>query len=674
MAYNAQKGSAKAHMITAFIEATILTATSIELWTIAVQGFVNSVVHGGDGLAAALFGRLAERLPLIDPGWGLPLTGIDALRDGFYGGFMLASYALIACTVLLAIGIPAIRESAKRDDGTWNGPKRSKAIEGGARLERSKRAIRKATGSWKGESPAEDAGLAVGYIDGGFRIIGFVNAQVFGAVGSGKSRRVLIPTIANLIASKASMLVLDPKDELRFFTERYARKHGYRVLSLRLSDPARSPETYNPLSRAMGLAKHASDPCAIDDAIAEIATVASFVCPDSLHASNPYWTESARALFEGLALYMAMDASLDDSQKNLSTISALLTLIDEDGVTPLARIRSIARDLPITHPAKGKLSQIAGAPDETAESVISTLTAKLNSYADERISKALWDSSFELEELESPKTIMYVSFTNASGSYGAVVSTLVTQAISRLMAAAGGHGGRLRNDVYLIFEELAQTERMEKLAIDGNLFRSCGIHLLIVLQDRALLLARNYSDAEVRSILSTADDTLVLSVNDYASAEELSKRIGSYYAESRSESRSRSTHGAEPLRSASSSSGQSVGVMRVPLLPPEDLLAWDRSCGNLLIRKSGVYAIPSPDLSETFLNTELGRTGSEDEVNAQRAEEALSMPVLNAEPAPIWLPRICPGDGDGPGKEADLTAHGMETDGLQRAYNPLRPR
>ena len=585
---------------------------------------------------------------------------------------MLKSYAVIAAGLSLVIGALALRGRSKGSDGTWNGPRRSRSINEGARLERSKGAIKKATESWRGEVPAQAAGLAVGYFGGGFRIIEFVNAQVFGSVGSGKSRRVLIPTIANLVASGASMLVLDPKDELRFFTEGYARSHGYRILSLRLSDPARSPETYNPLSRAIRLAKDAGNPYSIDDAIAEVATIAAFVCPDSPYATNPYWTESARALFEGLALYMVMKEGLDDGRKNLSTVSALLTLIDDDDVTPLVRIRHIARELPVTHPAKGKLSQIAGAPEETAESVISTLTAKLNEYADARISKALWKSSFELDEIEHPKTVMYVSFTNASGSYGGVVSTLVTQTISRLMAVAGEHGGKLGNDVYLIFEELAQTERLEKLAIDGNLFRSCGIHLLIVLQERSLLLARNYSDAEVRSILSTADDTLVLSVNDFASAEELSKRIGCYYGETKSENRSHSSQGAEPLRGSSSSSGQSISVTRVPLLPPEDLLSWDRDCGNLLIRKRGVYAIPSPDLGETFLDEELGRSGSEDEIAAQRAEEARGMPILNTDPAPVWLPKVYSSDNEEPEEIQEPIQDIEPIPPMQMAYNPLK--
>ena len=678
MAFRGKTASPRRPVIAAAIAFAALIPVLGTLWALAVQWFVNEVVHGEGTVAARLFGKLAAKLPAIDPEWSAPVALIEALRDGFYGGFMLKSLGLIAIAVVLLAAIAAVRSLEGKAD-VWNGPRRSREIKGGARLERSKRAIAKVTGAWSGEVPAETSGLAVGYFGGRFRIVEFVNAQVFGSVGSGKSRRVLIPTIANLISGGKSLLVLDPKDELRFFTEGYAKEHGYRVLSLRLSDPARSPETYNPLSRAVELAR-AGGPCDVDDAIAEVATIASFVCPDSPNAANPYWTESARALFEGLALYTVMQDGLEDARKNLATVNALLTLVDGDGVTPLVRIRHIARELPVGHPAKAKLSQIAGAPDETAESVISTLTAKLSSYADQRISKALWRSSFELEDLGIGKTVLFVSFTNAAGSYGGVVSTLVTQAISRLMAAAEARGGRLENDVYLVFEEFAQIERLEKLATQSNLFRSCGIHLLVVLQERPLLLAKGYSDAEVRSILSTADDTLVLSVNDYATAEELSKRIGSYYGETRTVNRGRSTRGAG-LLGGSSSSGQSTGAQRIPLLPPEDLLKWNRNCGNLLIRKDGAYAIPAPDLGETFLDAMLGRSGSEEEVNAQRAAESASMPILNAESAPVWLPRVYPDDdGEQGGDEAAVGAPKAEAAvieeiaAMQENYNPLKMR
>ena len=645
----------------------IATATFLELWPLFVQYFVNSCVHAPDSLYERILPKLATALPAIEPTWSFPLAPFDAAANAYYGSFMLRSYVVIALLALALVAALAVKDGMMKHDGTWRGPARSKTHTDGAYLESSHRAIRSSTDAWDGIKPAISC-LVVSYIGREFRTVSFTNSVVFGSVGSGKSRTVVIPLICACISKGAPLFVSDTKGELRDYTEDYAKEHGYRIINLMFDEPTRSPNLWNPLGLAIEALEDASNRFRIDEAIAELGTVASHICPHEAGTSNPFWDASARSLFVGLALYLLLSDAPAEA-KNLNSIGAMITEIDEDGITPLLRVRHLARTLPAGHAAKGKLGAIAAAPDETAESVIATLASKLDDYIDQRISKMLWTSDFSLKELAQPKTILYVSFAGNRGSYSGLISTLTSQIISTLMHVANAQGGRLEADFYLVMEEFVQYNRMPNLVSDIALYRGAGLRTVFIIQERAMLMAKGYSEAEVRSILACADKTLVLSVNDVTTAKEFSERIGKYWAESRSDNRSQSSRGGG-LFSGTTSSGESKGSQLVPLLAPEDLLSWNTGIGNLLICRDGIYALPAPDLSATFLNEQL-HLGDEDHNNALRARKAAQRPLLNTEPAPTWLP-------DCKEKEAAEEEDDFEFETssavnvISSTYNPLR--
>ena len=59
---------------------------------------------------------------------------------------------------------------------------------------------------------------------------------IIGSSGSGKTRRMTIPTIMSLIASEESFLIGDSKGDVRDATYCYAKEKGYRTVMLDFRD------------------------------------------------------------------------------------------------------------------------------------------------------------------------------------------------------------------------------------------------------------------------------------------------------------------------------------------------------------------------------------------------------------------------------------------------------
>ena len=596
--------------------------------------------------------------PDVDPTWGWLLGFRAALASEMYGS--LVSNIYLSCFIcILVLGATFVAQDRMRlHDGTWLGPKRVQGDPGGsARLISAHGSLRRVMEPWDGRSAPGRSGLPVAYFSGKFWMVDYINLVVYGAPGCGKTRRVLVPAVCAHISAGDSVLCLDPKGEIGDYTEDYARQNGYNVVRVMVDDPLHSPDTINPLDSAIAFA----DAARMDDAVAEVGSIAKVICPTK-SKGNPHFDDSARSLCEGLLLAIIANPDIPTESKNLATVNAVVAFAAADGSTGLDRIRKMARELPNDHPAKSKLSQVANTGDEEASSIISTFTNKLNDYVDARVSKMLWKSTFCVEGMAQEKTIVYLSFSSANGNYGKLVATLVTNAISALRREAARQGGHLGRECYLLLEEMAQMERIDTIYSDAGIMRGEGIHLLLVLQEKSQLLTK-YTREEAASLTGCCDDTLVLSVNELEVAKELSGKIGTYPALMRTSNKSRGSNAGTLY--GTFSSGSVTTSQKRELITPDEMLRWGPDVGNLLIGHGGVYALPSPELSKTFLNEMLGLGDREFNDNLRAKKKAARL-ERNSKPAPIWLPDDVE---ENTGKDAVESA---PLECKRRSYNPLR--
>jgi hypothetical protein len=172
--------------------------------------------------------------------------------------------------------------------------------------------------AWREGRAPEGAGLVVGTIERTERVLPYVNALLLGAPGSGKIHRVIIETVCGLAAAGSSVVVLDPKGEIRDFTAPYVRSCGHRVVDIRLDDPARS-DRWDPLAPAKG-AIEAGDASL---ATAHLRELARLVVP-RMTSANSYFSDCARSVLVGICLLVLRDPALTDAQRNLATVMALV--------------------------------------------------------------------------------------------------------------------------------------------------------------------------------------------------------------------------------------------------------------------------------------------------------------------------------------------------------------
>lgn len=587
-------------------------------------------------LAPALAGMVETVAYVLSPASAPPPSGVEAsprvenplsalpaiLGGGQRDAFLLAALGMLALCVAVAA---ANRASHLRwlHDGTWVGGRRAPGapIHGDARLVSRPSELCRLTRRWReGERP-EGGTLAVGVLGGDIRLIDSVHACVLAESGEGKSRRIAIASaLANFLMGK-SLLINDVKGELRAYLKPYFREAGtHRIVDVMFDAPAASAR-FDPMERAKAAYREEGH----GGATRELRELARCIVPSALRG-QPFFTDNARNLFVGIALRVIMDDGIPEEQKTVMSVAAAMAPSGEQSA--LDRITTLVSGLPAGHPALPFLSGING-ESGGAPGVISTLATYLSEYVDGNVARMLHGDECALDRLGEEPTVFFVSSSSATGNYRRLVQTFVAQALSALRVCAARHAGRCPVESVLVLDEAASLGRNERIIQDLGEMRSEGVHVFWFCQ--SLLQVQSvsgYSREEAETILDLLKDKVVLSCSNIETARKLSDSLGSYTAVAESRSRTKGTN--------TGSTGTSEGVVRRPLITPDELMRWTgRETGSLVIRDGRALALPSRDVSETFVAGMLGMTSPEAERHMM--EDALAhREIRNETSPPVW--------------------------------------
>lgn len=573
-----------------------------------------------------------------------PLSALPAiLSGGQRGAFFLAAFGVLALCVAVAA---ANRASHLRwlHDGTWVGGRRAPGapIHGDARLVSRPSELRRLTSGWRKGKKPEGGTLAVGVLGDEVRLIDSVHACVLAESGEGKSRRVAIASaLANFLMGK-SLVINDIKGELRAYLEPFFREAGtHRIVDVMFDAPAASAR-FDPLERAKKACREEGH----GGATRELRELARCLVPSALKG-QPFFTDNARNLFVGIALRIIMDDSIPEEQKTVMSVAAAMAPSGEQSA--LDRITALVSGLPAGHPALPFLSGING-ESGGAPGVISTLATYLSEYADGNVARMLHGDECALDRIGEEPTVFFVSSSSATGNYKRLVQTFVAQALSALRVCAARHAGRCPVTSVLVLDEGASLGRNERLVQDLGEMRSEGIVVQFYMQSLLQLQSvSGYTREESETILDLLKDKVVLSCSNIETARKLSDSLGSYTALSESRSRTKGTH--------TGSTGTSESTVRRPLITPDELIRWTgRETGALVIHDGRALALPSRDVSETFVAGMLGMTSQEAE--RRMMEDAFGRrEVRNAAAPPVWTGAD---SGDSPKKAAPCVGYTPE--------------
>jgi len=394
---------------------------------------------------------------------------------------------------------------------------------------------------------------------------------------TGKGVGVVIP---NLLTWPDSVVVLDVKRENWDATAGFRAAHGQAVHLFDPLAPDGRTSRYNPLGHI-----NRTDPVAILD---ELQRIAAMLFPHPPNA-DPFWAESARTGFIGVAAYLA------ETPERPLTFGALygeLTAGDPRMRFPALIARRREEGRPLSPGCTRALTDFTAASENTFASVRQSLTAKLNLWLNPRVDAATAASDFDLAALRHRRTSIYLAASPDNLVRLAPLYALLAQQLVDRNCRTRPDPNREPLQVLVLLDEFARLGHAEVLAKAFAYVAGYGLRLLPVLQSPAQLRAE-YGPDLTEEILANCAVEIAFAPRELRLARDLSERLGDTTV--RSPSRSRPAGLSRGHRSVSESDQRRALLLPQELaqLPPDALLILRAGLPPVRGRKLRYYAEPA---------------------------------------------------------------------------------
>lgn len=344
-------------------------------------------------------------------------------------------------------------------------------------------------------------------------------AVVIGPPGTGKTA-FLVSQILDWAEPGRSMVVLDIKPEIYGITQAALVERGYEVITY--NPTAQTGHRYNPLDDVDG-----------PEALGEMAAA---LIP-SATAEDAVFNESARDFLDALVTHLTTvngATSLPEIRDTISSFSGYKALMRELAQSPDGDARGIAKNLMMT-----------AANERLLGSIFATFQSNLRFLRYPAVRDSLVRSEFSLHQLISqPSTKPVALFLQFEEQH--------RETTARLMAFMMGHVLRFlithseRDAVLLLFDEIGSAPIVPGLVTKLNTIRSRKMPLWMYWQSMEQMQKYGEKANEgANTILGACDLQMVFRLNDNASADWMSQRIGVIDREVRT--RSVGTGGSEGI-------------------------------------------------------------------------------------------------------------------------------
>lgn len=285
---------------------------------------------------------------------------------------------------------------------------------------------------------------------------------------SGKGTTAIIP---NLLSYKGSALVIDPKGENAMITAAQRQKMGQDVY---IVDPwnitgAETTARFNPLD---WLVKGDVD-------ISENAMLLA----DALCVSDPnsdaFWFEEAKALIQGVILYVATDED-EAGHRHLGRVRDLLLLDGEDLIKLYDRMIDSTHHIVISTGARCKQKD-----PKLMSNVLASAQAQTHIFDSARIRENVSASDFKFEDLKTkPMTIYLVLPSDRLKTFSRWLRLLIQQAIT---VNARNIEIKPKKPVLFLLDEMTSLGRLTMIEQAYSLMAGFGLQLWGIIQDASRL-------------------------------------------------------------------------------------------------------------------------------------------------------------------------------------------
>ncbi len=378
---------------------------------------------------------------------------------------------------------------------------------------------------------------------------------------SGKGTTQIIP---NLLTYQGSALVIDPKGENALITARQRQVMGQKV---HIVDPwgiakvkGVKAATFNPLDWLV-----ASGPDMTENAM----ILADALVVEENHGDT-FWVEEAKALLQGIILYVATDPK-EDGQRHLGRVRELLLL---DGEQHKALFQDMWQSA--HHVVKSTGARSLQKDPKLLSNVVASAQAQTHFLDSERLQENLKTSSFKMDDLKtSAMTVYLVLPADRLNTFGRWLRLLVQQSIT---VNARNIDKKPEKPILFILDEFAALGRLSMVEQAYGLMAGFGMQLWGIVQDLNQL-ERIY-DKGWESFISNAGMINYFGSSDRKTAEYFSTLCGettvwnfsSAISNAVSSSSSSAANGGSSSTSTTNTSTDTTAATQRKLMYPDELM------------------------------------------------------------------------------------------------------
>lgn len=349
---------------------------------------------------------------------------------------------------------------------------------------------------------------------------GGYHSIIIGSTGAGKTQITMFPLIKSLAKHDESMIVTDPKGELFEGTSAFLKKRGYNVIILNFRDPQKG-SGWNPLHLPYLYYKNGNKDKAnelIDDLAINILYDAN------AQNSDPFWEKTSADYFSGICLGLFDDAK--EEEINLNSVNAFTTVGEEKSGPNTPYVNAYFNTKDPSSPAYVSASSTLISPNDTRGSILSVFKQKLRLFASrENISEMLSHSDFEMDDIGSKKTAVFIVIQDEKKTYHPLVTIFVKQCYEALVDYAQRQGGKLPYRTNFLLDEFANMPPLKDVETMVSAARSRKMRFYFVIQNFAQL-AEVYGKNKADTIRGNCGNTIYLISTELAALEEISKMCG----------------------------------------------------------------------------------------------------------------------------------------------------
>lgn len=403
---------------------------------------------------------------------------------------------------------------------------------------------------------------------------GVVHAAFFIPSGGGKSTGIVVP---KLLSDPNSAVVIDPKGELYGLTARARAALGNEVAVIDPFGVTGTPNEFcfNPLS-LIG----PKSPRVIDDAGA--LANALIVRPESI--DDPHFLNSAELYIK--AVISAVIACLPGARNLPAVASTLADKKDlDDARTVMKESNAFGGGLRMLG------NKISAAPEKEEGSIRSTISHSLSFLDSPLVAESLSRTTFDPEQLINGRMTIYLCLPPEFMSSHAGLMRVWIAALILLVTRSG----LKNNTINFLLDEAASLGKLESLENALVQLRGYGVRFTLFYQSLGQL-KKVFGEGQDQTFLSNMSLTAYAAVNDYATAEQISKMLGKTTIANRTGSAGwNKTHNYDPGGRDSSSEGSNLGVSvtghgrelltpdEVMTLPPQTLIVFTQGSPAMLV-------------------------------------------------------------------------------------------